>query len=190
MAVLPDRPGDGWLPGVRIVVSPNQDVRPEGCVVDTIIIHNISLPPERFSGDAVERLFTNRLDPLAHPYFETIAALRVSAHFFLRRDGSLLQFVATDRRAWHAGVSRLQTRERCNDFSIGIELEGSDLRPFTQAQYRRLASLLRRLARRHPLRLIAGHSDVAPGRKTDPGPFFDWGRLGPLFASIGVSRPF
>lgn len=180
----------GWLPGARVVPSPNHDERPTDAVVDTVIVHFISLPPECFRGDAVERLFTNRLDPQAHPYFATIAGLRVSAHCFIRRDGRLLQFVDTGLRAWHAGVSRLGERERCNDFSIGIELEGSESRPFTRAQYRRLERLLRRLAVLHPLRYIAGHSDVSPGRKTDPGPFFRWDQLAPVLATIGVSRPF
>ena len=170
--------------------SPNQDARPDGAVVDTVIIHHISLPPGRFSGDAVERLFMNRLDASAHPYFESIRELRVSAHFFVRRRGELTQFVAADRRAWHAGPSRLLDRERCNDFSIGIELEGSESRRFTEAQYRRLERLVTRLANLYPLRYIAGHSDIAPGRKLDPGPWFDWIRLGPMLDAVGVSRPF
>jgi AmpD protein len=168
---------DGWLAGVRRVRSPNADARPEGAEVTLLVVHGISLPPGRFGGDAIERLFTNRLDPRAHPYYAGIAGLRVSSHFLIRRDGALTQFVSCADRAWHAGASRWNGRERCNDFSIGVELEGTDERPYTAKQYARLAALVRRLRRRWPLRDIAGHSDVAPGRKTDPGPSFDWGRL-------------
>lgn len=181
---------DGWIAGVRRIPSPNCDDRPPAAPIDTVIVHYISLPPERFSGDAIERLFTNTLDHDAHPWFGHLRGVRVSAHLLLRRRGELLQFVSCDRRAWHAGQSCLLQRERCNDFSIGIELEGSSLRPFTRAQYRRLAALLAALARRYPLRLIAGHSDVAPGRKEDPGPFFDWSELGPVLRATGIRRPF
>ena len=167
----------GWLPGVRRVPSPNADARPDGTAVTLVVVHGISLPPGRFGGDAIERLFTNRLDAAAHPYFATIAGLRVSSHFLIRRDGALVQFVPCGERAWHAGASRFDGRERCNDFSIGIELEGTDARPYTARQYARLAALVRRLRRRWPIDAIAGHSDVAPGRKTDPGPSFEWGRL-------------
>ena len=142
-----------------------------------LVVHSISLPPGEYGGDAIERLFTNRLDASAHPYFQEIAGLRVSSHFLVRRDGELLQFVATDRRAWHAGESRWRGRSRCNDFSVGIELEGTDEAPFAPAQYARLAALIGALRERLPLREIAAHSDVAPGRKTDPGPQFDWPRL-------------
>ena len=168
---------DGWLAGVRRVRSPNADARPEDAEVTLLVVHGISLPPGRFGGDAIERLFTNRLDPRAHPYYAGIAGLRVSSHFLIRRDGALTQFVSCADRAWHAGASRWHGRERCNDFSIGVELEGTDERPYTAKQYARLAALARRLRRRWPLRDIAGHSDVAPGRKTDPGPSFDWERL-------------
>ena len=140
-------------------------------------MHSISLPPGEFGGDAIERLFTNRLDPAAHPYFREIAGLKVSSHFLIRRDGELVQFVPVGRRAWHAGVSSWRGRERCNDFSIGVELEGTDDGPFTDRQYERLASLISALKAKHPLRDIAAHSDVAPGRKTDPGPQFDWPRV-------------
>jgi len=167
----------GWLEGVRRVRSPNADERPPDALVTLVVVHGISLPPGRFGGDAIERLFTNRLDPAAHPYFRTVAHLRVSAHFLIRRDGALVQFVPCGARAWHAGVSRWKGRERCNDFSIGIELEGTDVRPYTARQYRRLAALVRRLAARWPIADVAGHSDVAPGRKTDPGSAFDWSRL-------------
>ena len=180
----------GWLDAARRVPSPNCDGRPEPARVDTVIVHYISLPPERFSGDAIERLFTNRLDPAAHPYYARLRDVRVSAHFLLRRHGGLLQFVSCRQRAWHAGASRLLGRERCNDFSIGIELEGSSERPFTPSQYRRLEHLVAALARRYPLRLIAGHSDVAPGRKDDPGPQFDWQALQPTLLLTGIERPF
>ena len=141
------------------------------------MVHSISLPPGEYGGDAIERLFTNRLDAAAHPYFREIAGLRVSSHFLIRRDGELVQFVPVARRAWHAGVSSWRGRERCNDFSIGVELEGTDDGAFTDAQYARLARLVERLRSTLPLRDIAAHSDVAPGRKTDPGPGFDWPRL-------------
>ncbi len=180
----------GWLPGARVVLSPHHDDRPDPAAVDLLVIHHISLPPGHFHGDAIERLFTGTLDPSAHPYFAAIAALRVSAHFLIRRRGELVQFVDTRRRAWHAGVSRLGDRERCNDFSVGVELEGDGEHPFTALQYRRLASLTRLLCRRHPLRWVAGHSDIAPGRKSDPGPFFDWSRLLSQLEDTGLSRPF
>lgn len=165
------------------MASPNADRRPPGVAVTLVVVHGISLPPGRFGGDAIERLFTNRLDPAAHPSFGDLAALRVSAHFLVRRDGSLVQFVGCDDRAWHAGASAWKGRERCNDYSIGIELEGTDDRAYTAAQYRRLARLIRRLRRRYPLDDLAGHSDIAPGRKTDPGPAFDWDRLRRLLAA-------
>ena len=141
-----------------------------------VVVNGISLPPGRFRGDAVERLFTNRLDPHAHAYFAAIAHLRVSAHFFVRRDGRVLQFVPCSARAWHAGTSRWRERERCNDFSVGIELEGTDEQPYTPAQYTALARLLKALRRRYPIEDVVGHSDIAPGRKTDPGARFDWSR--------------
>jgi AmpD protein len=158
---------------VRVVRSPNQDARPPGAAVSLAIIHCISLPPGEYGGDAIERLFTNRLDPAAHPYFRGIHGMRVSAHFLVRRDGELVQFVPPARRAWHAGASRWRGRSRCNDFSVGIELEGSEQAPFENAQYATLIELLRELR----LPQLAAHSDVAPGRKTDPGPYFEWGRL-------------
>jgi len=161
----------------RTVDSPNQDERPPDTEVTLLVLHSISLPPGEYGGDAIERLFTNRLDPAAHPYFAEVAALRVSSHFLIRRDGELLQFVPVGRRAWHAGVSSWRGRERCNDFSIGVELEGADDGPFTDEQYARLARLVADLRRALPLRDLAAHSDVAPGRKTDPGPGFDWPRL-------------
>lgn len=166
--------GDGWLKGTRWVFSPNQGGRPAGCEASLIVLHNISLPPHDFSGNWVERFFTNQLDPQAHPYFSTIAELQVSAHFFVRRDGRVIQFVGCDRRAWHAGQSAWQGRENCNDYSVGIELEGSDSQPFTAEQYAVLWPLIAKLRARYPICALAGHCHVAPGRKTDPGPCFDW----------------
>jgi AmpD protein len=145
-------------------------------------VHAISLPPGEFGGPAVVQLFTNTLDPAEHPYYATIAHLRVSAHYFIRRDEEVIQFVEPDKRAWHAGVCRWRGRERCNDFSIGIELEGCDTLPFEAVQYERLAALIRKLAGRYPIDAVVGHSDIAPGRKTDPGPCFEWGRLRALLA--------
>lgn len=142
------------------------------------MIHNISLPPGEFGGEGILELFGNRLDPAAHPYYASLSDLRVSAHFLIRRDGELIQFVACDQRAWHAGASSWQGRLGCNDFSIGVELEGSDDTPFTAAQYSRLEALIRQLRTRYPLTHIVGHADIAPGRKTDPGPYFDWRRIG------------
>lgn len=167
----------GWLEGAVRVPSPNCDVRPPGEIITLVVVHNISLPPGEFGGPGVEALFTNQLDPAAHPYFEKIKDLRVSAHFFIRRDGHLMQFVPCALRAWHAGVSSWQGRERCNDYSIGIELEGTDEAPFTEAQYVSLNQLLSELRQAYPIAAVAGHSDIAPGRKTDPGPCFDWGRV-------------
>lgn len=142
-----------------------------------VVVHSISLPPGLYGGDAIEQLFHNRLPLAAHPYFAQLAGLRVSAHFLLRRDGSLLQFVSCDRRAWHAGVSSWRGRPQCNDYSIGIELEGLEGDTFEAAQYHALARLLRALARRYPLQEAVGHEHVAPGRKADPGSGFDWARL-------------
>lgn len=179
----------GWHRRARRVPSPNHDARPPGVRPDLLLIHHISLPPGRFSGDAIERLFTNRLDASTDPSFAGLESLRVSAHFVVRRRGELLQFVSCDARAWHAGVSCFLDRERCNDFSIGIELEGTGERRYTEAQYRVLASLTRALVARWPLRYVAGHSDVAPGRKTDPGPSFDWTRFGAVARDCGLLRP-
>ena len=167
----------GWLTDARQLPSPNCDARPDGTATELIVIHNISLPPDVFDGDAVIDLFTNRLDWDAHPYYQGIRGLRVSAHFFIRRDGTLIQFVPCTLRAWHAGTSTWQGRERCNDFSIGIELEGADDQPFTEAQYAALAPLVRLLKQAYPIQAVVGHSDIAAGRKTDPGPHFDWQRL-------------
>jgi AmpD protein len=167
----------GWLSGVDRVVSRNHDTRPAGDVPYLIVIHAISLPPGQFGGSAVTELFTNRLNPDGHPYFAGIAGQRVSAHFFIRRDGTLTQFVSCLERAWHAGVSCWQGRECCNDFSLGIELEGDDHVEFEPAQYQALSSLLVVLQQHFPIQEIAGHADIAPGRKTDPGPHFDWSRI-------------
>jgi AmpD protein len=168
---------DGILPKARQISSPNFDERPAGVSIELIVIHNISLPPGEFGGNGVVELFTNRLDPEQHSYYRNIHQLRVSSHFFIRRDGELIQFVPCLKRAWHAGVSQWQARERCNDFSIGIELEGDDYSPFEEAQYVTLARLLDALKAAYPIADITGHSDIAPGRKTDPGPFFDWSRV-------------
>ena len=166
------------------VASPNQDDRPQGSTISLIVVHGISLPPGRFGGDGVAQLFTNTLDPGADPYYQGIAHLRVSSHFFIRRDGELVQFVACRRRAWHAGVSSWRGRATCNDYSVGVELEGTDYLPYASAQYLMLARLARALRRRYPITDMVGHSDVAPGRKTDPGAAFDWPKLGRL---LGVA---
>lgn len=168
----------GLLAGGEYIPSPNCDDRPEG-PIELLVIHNISLPPGEFGGDGVQRLFTNTLDAAAHPYYENIAGLKVSAHFFVRRDGRIIQFVPCLKRAWHAGESCWQGRSRCNDFSVGIELEGTDAVPFTDRQYDALRRLTITLRKAYPIRSIAGHSDIAPHRKTDPGPCFDWLRYLP-----------
>ncbi|OGS95948.1 MAG: N-acetyl-anhydromuranmyl-L-alanine amidase [Gallionellales bacterium RIFCSPLOWO2_02_FULL_57_47] len=165
----------GLLVGGEYIPSPNCDDRPAGAI-ELLVIHNISLPPGEFGGDGVQRLFTNTLDVTAHPYYQTISDLKVSSHFFVRRDGRLIQFVSCLKRAWHAGESCWQSRFRCNDFSVGIELEGSDTVPFTDAQYAALNRLSMALRAAYPACGIAGHSDIAPQRKTDPGPYFDWVR--------------
>jgi AmpD protein len=172
----------GYVAAATQVPSPNCDDRPPRTALSLIVLHGISLPPGRFGGDAIERLFTNRLDRAEHPYFASIAGLRVSSHFLIRRGGKLLQFVPCSARAWHAGESAWRGRTRCNDFSIGVELEGSDDTRYTAAQYRRLGALLRLLGSHYGIRDVAGHSDIAPGRKTDPGPCFDWTRVPPLDA--------
>ncbi len=171
---------NAWLQGVHHLPSPNCDERPAGSEPELIVIHSISLPEGHFGSPHVEALFCNCLDVDAHPSFREIAALRVSAHVLIRRDGALIQFVPFTKRAWHAGVSCYDGRDCCNDFSIGIELEGCDWQPFEERQYRRLASLVRLLMAAWPAignHRLAGHSDIAPGRKTDPGPHFDWRKL-------------
>lgn len=164
----------GWLDNAVHCPSPNFGERPAGAVVSLLVLHNISLPPGEFATQAVTDFFLNRLDATAHPYFAEICDLQVSAHFYIARDGALTQFVSTDQRAWHAGQSCWQGQENCNDFSIGIELAGSDNTPFAAAQYTTLWPLIEALRQRYPITAVAGHSDVAPGRKTDPGPCFDW----------------
>ena len=176
---------EGLVEGVRFVPSPNCDERPAACTIDLLVIHYISLPPDAFGGTGIIEHFTNRLDPSAHPFYASIAGVKVSAHFLVRRDGELIQFVPCAKRAWHAGESSWNGRARCNDYSIGIELEGTGEVPFTAAQYRRLAALTRALRARYQVRDIAGHSEVAPGRKTDPGPYFDWARYRAL---LKISR--
>ena len=182
---MDSRPGsqeirDGWLTGARRVPSPNCDERPPGAEPELVVVHGISLPPGEFGGPHIDALFTNTLDPGLHPFFAEIRDLRVSAHLLIRRDGALVQYVPFHRRAWHAGVSRFQGRERCNDFSIGIELEGTDEVPYEAAQYQALARVIRLLAATYPgigPGRVVGHCHIAPGRKTDPGPAFDWVRL-------------
>lgn len=179
---------DGWWRPARRVESPNQGPRPAAQQPTLVVVHSISLPPGHYAGDAVQRLFTNRLDTDAHPYYQGLIGLRVSAHFFVRRSGRVLQFVSCDRRAWHAGVSSWRGHESCNDFSVGIELEGLEGERFEPAQYRELTRLLRALARRYPLADVAGHEHVAPGRKGDPGPGFDWARLARLMCGASPRR--
>jgi len=167
---------NGWLSGVRRIASPNCDARPPGLAIELLVVHNISLPPGQFGGAEVAQLFTNTLNTDAHPYYKQLEGLKVSAHFLIRRDGAIIQFVPCGKRAWHAGVSSWQGRSACNDFSIGVELEGSDYVPFNDQQYAALTRLTRLLRRSYPIRTVVGHADIAPGRKTDPGPNFDWSR--------------
>jgi len=172
---------DGWLPEARRVPSPNWDERPPGISVDLLVVHGISLPPGEFGGTWIDAMFQNRLDPHAHPYFRGIAHLRLSSHLLIRRNGELIQYVDLNKRAWHAGISCFEGRERCNDFAVGVELEGSDDIPYEDMQYRILAETTKKIQARLPaidLQRIVGHSDIAPGRKTDPGPAFDWQRFG------------
>lgn len=173
-------PGEGLMRPAVQRPSPNQDERPAGAEPELVVLHGISLPPGRFGGTHIEELFTNRLDGSAHPYFEQLRGLRVSAHLLLDRDGRLTQFVPFARRAWHAGDSRFRGRSACNDFSIGIELEGEEHTPYSDSQYRELPAVILALIAAYPrldARRIAGHCDIAPGRKQDPGPAFDWLRL-------------
>lgn len=167
----------GWWRHARRVRSPNFGLRPEAVPITLAIVHSISLPPGVYGGDAVQRFFTNRLDASAHPYFEQIGGLRVSTHFFIRRRGEVVQFVSCDARAWHAGTSQWRGRDNCNDWSIGIELEGLEGERFERAQYRALIRLLNALRGRYPLAEVVGHEHVAPGRKADPGARFEWPRL-------------
>lgn len=177
---------NGWYRSAQKIESPNSDARPDDAGVDLIVLHAISLPPGEYGGDGVAALFTNRLDPAAHPYYAEIAGLKVSAHFFIRRDGQLIQFVPVTARAWHAGVSIWEGRERCNDFSLGIELEGDDDTPFAPAQYATLQTLLQALTLALPIRAVTSHSHVTPGRKTDPGPHFDWATVRAVCPNLQV----
>jgi len=177
---------DGVLLGARRVPSPNFDARPAGVCADLIVVHGISLPPGEFGGPWIDRLFMNSLPPDRHPYFEGIAALRVSSHLLIRREGEIVQFVSFNERAWHAGRSTYDGRESCNDFSIGIELEGTDDVTYTDPQYANLAAVIAALCRAYPAlsaQRVVGHSDIAPGRKTDPGDSFDWNRARQLIQS-------
>ncbi|MHB1666316.1 MAG: 1,6-anhydro-N-acetylmuramyl-L-alanine amidase AmpD [Thiomonas sp.] len=179
----------GWYRYAGHRPSPHYDARPEGMRVDLLVLHNISLPAGQFGTACVDALFLGTLDTQAQPEFAVLQGLRVSSHFFIRRDGSLLQYVSCDQRAWHAGASSFQGRSRCNDFSIGIELEGTDTLPFELAQYDSLAALVGALLQAYPIRALAGHSDIAPGRKTDPGPCFDWSALRRASALAASSFP-
>lgn len=169
----------GWLlptSGISLAPSPNADLRPTDTSINLLVIHNISLPPGVFGGPEITDLFLNRLDYDSHPWLSQLRGLHVSAHFLIRRDGTIVQYVSTEHRAWHAGVSSFENRTRCNDFSIGIEVEGTDTTPFEDAQYATLQRLTQTLQQRYPLRAVRGHEHIAPGRKTDPGPHFDWNR--------------
>ena len=180
LSVPDDRIDSGWMSGARRLPSPNASDRPAGCAADLLVVHNISLPPGEFGNGCVERLFCNLLDCSEHPWFDRLRGLEVSAHLLIARDGRCTQFVPFHRRAWHAGASAFEGRADCNDFSIGIELEGTDELPYSEAQYARLCRVTRALMREYPaitIGRIVGHSDIAPGRKTDPGPSFDWQTL-------------
>ncbi len=176
---------NGWLDRATRIPSPHRDARPAGAMVELVVVHGISLPPGEFGGPYIERLFTGTLDPAAHPYFREIASFEVSSHLLIGRDGSIVQFVSFDERAWHAGRSSWRGREECNDYSIGIELEGCDEIAYAEPQYRSLAAVLDALVAAYPTiapDALAGHDEVAPGRKTDPGPAFDRARLAALRA--------
>jgi N-acetyl-anhydromuramoyl-L-alanine amidase len=166
----------GYVNVATQIASPNYDARPEA-EISMIVIHNISLPPNEYGGSGVVELFTNVLNPTEHPYYAEIYTRKVSSHFFIRRDGELIQFVSCLQRAWHAGVSQWQGRERCNDFSVGIELEGSDFEAFEASQYKTLNDLIKALRKTYTIQQLVGHSDIAPGRKTDPGSFFEWSKI-------------
>lgn len=181
---------DGWVREAERLPSPNFDMRPDGMPTDLLVVHNISLPPGQFGGDEIAAFFQNRLDHDAHPFFDEIRGVRVSSHFLVRRDGALQQFVSCNARAWHAGASSFEGRTRCNDFSIGVELEGTDDLPFTAAQYVTLAALTRALRKHYPIQAVTGHADIAPGRKTDPGPHFEWQRLRRMADLDAAALPF
>ncbi len=169
---------DGWLTGIRHLPSPNFGPRPQAMPISMVVIHSISLPPGQYGGNEVEQLFLNQLDWSAHPYFEQIRGAEVSAHFFIRRDGSLIQFVSVNDRAWHAGRSSWMGKDNCNDYSVGIELEGLEDHPFDTPQYETLSHLVLTLAQQWPIDTVLGHEHIAPGRKKDPGLAFDWTALG------------
>ncbi|MGC1522165.1 MAG: 1,6-anhydro-N-acetylmuramyl-L-alanine amidase AmpD [Steroidobacteraceae bacterium] len=182
----------GLLRGVRQVASPNCDARPQGVQADLIVVHGISLPPGEFGGPWIERLFTNSLPAEVHPFFTEVVALRVSSHLVVMRDGFVTQYVKFDDRAWHAGESMYQGRDACNDFSVGVELEGTDSLPYEAAQYDALAEVVAALCLAYPrlsVDRLVGHSDIAPGRKTDPGPAFDWPRARRLIAAASAASP-
>lgn len=168
---------DGWLSDVRKIISPHFDQRPDPQDISLLVIHYISLPPEQFGGGYIDDFFQGKLNPDIHSYFKEIQSFRVSAHCLIERDGRITQYVGFEQRAWHAGLSCFDGREKCNDFAIGIELEGSNAQPFTEAQYQSLAALTRQIMQYYPLitqERIVGHSDISPGRKIDPGQYFDW----------------
>lgn len=174
-----------WLTEIPHTPSPNFNLRPDQQDISLIVIHCISLPPQQFGGDYIEQLFCNRLNPDDHPYFKAIYQLKVSAHLLIRRDGEIIQYVAFNHRAWHAGVSNYQGRENCNDFSIGIELEGTETMDYTPEQYQQLARVIKLLLQHYPKlskERITGHSEIAPQRKTDPGESFQWSKLWQLLA--------
>lgn len=182
---------NGWVVGVTWCPSPNFDMRPTDKQVDMLVVHNISLPPGEFGGHYIEDLFLNRLDPDAHPFFLDIYRCQVSSHFLIRRNGEIVQFVSVCDKAWHAGRSEWQGVPNCNDYSLGIELEGSDFKPFTSAQYFKLSELVKLLISFYPmitLERVVGHSDIAPERKTDPGPCFDWERFKNGVRSISIGH--
>jgi AmpD protein len=177
----------GWIAEARRVPSPNFDKRPDGCPPSLIILHGIALPPGEFGGPWIDYLFSNTLDSTAHPYFREIQDLKVSSHLLVRRDGQFVQYVSLHDRAWHAGESCYQGRDRCNDFSIGIELEGTDDKPYDSAQYQVVSDIIVAIRRAFPacaMSPVVGHCDVAPGRKTDPGPAFDWRKLKKLLGEL------
>ena len=178
---------EGWLTSARKLLSPNCDQRPEDSRIDLLVIHNISLPPNEYGGPYIDQLFTNQLDPSEHDYFSEIAHLEVSSHLLINREGQVTQYVPFCCRAWHAGQSCFEGKEKCNDFSIGIELEGDDETPFTDVQYEALGQITKSIMLAYPAITqdrITGHSDIAPGRKTDPGPHFDWQRYLALLAEV------
>lgn len=180
---------EGWWRGARPSPSPNFGPRPDGTLISLAVLHSISLPPGEFGGGDIERLFTNTLDCDSHPYYDGLRGLQVSAHFLVRRDGNAQQFVSCDRRAWHAGASTWRGRSNCNDWSIGIELEGLEGGRFEAAQYATAARLLRSLRRRYPLQEVVGHEHIAPGRKADPGAGFDWRKLREALRGSGIAVP-